>query len=170
MNKASLLLVLAAACSLSACALTPGFPLVRSDAADAAKVRIVDKTFGWLALFPPDDCNEGHRITIADPIARPVAALAGFSHNKIEMLAAAADAGPAVAEFSVAPGQVVNLGGLCLAAGSFVARAGTQYEVVVRQFQASRCETEVHVLSLEQGQVLRTPMNELNPMVCKLGL
>ena len=180
MNKSCPLAALAAL-TLAGCASAP-FPLLKSDAPNAAKVRIVDRTGGAVVLFPPDDCNRGYRVTVADKLLYPIAAVGGFSHHQAGMLGAAPEGGAAVSEFSIAPGQTVNLGAstvslaiagysagpACLGVASFIARAGTQYEVVVGSLRdQDRCVTHVRTLSLQDGQVLRTPLRDVRPTVCR---
>lgn len=158
--------------TLAGC-VTASFPLVKSDAPDAAKVRIVDATGGAVILFPADDCNRGYRVTVSDKLVYPVAAAGGFSHQNAGMLGTVPAGSGAVSEFSVAPGQTINLGATCLGVGSFTVHAGTQYEVVVGRrekktlYDQDRCITHVATLSLQNGQVIRTPFHDVRPMVCK---
>jgi hypothetical protein len=171
MNKSRVMAALTVL-ALAGCASAP-FPLIKSDDPDAAKVRIVDATGGAVVLFPPDDCNRGYRVTVADKLLYPLAAAGGFSHQQAGMLGTVPEGSGAVSEFSIAPGQTINLGATCLGVGSFTVRARTQYEVVVgrrekeTQRDQDRCITHVATLSLQNGQVVRTPFHDVRPMVCK---
>jgi hypothetical protein len=171
MNKSHVMAALTLL-ALAGCASVP-FPLVKSNAPDAAKVRIVDATGREVVLFPPNECNHGYRLTEDDYVLYPIAVAGGFSHQQAAMLGTVPEGSGAVTEFSIAPGQTVNLGATCLGVGSFTARASTQYEVVVRRrakehaYDEDRCITSVSTLSLQNGQVVRTPFADVRPMVCK---
>lgn len=166
MIRCSVMLLALVTVSLAGC-VTPEFPIKRSEAADAAKVRVVSNMpSGWLNLYPETDCNSGYNMQSdipVDKLARSVMKIesprAGMTHTPV----VGADR---YAEYAVAPGQVINIGASCLGGVSFIALPAQQYEVVVSGNGPNTCSISVQTLHIVEGIMARRAVRGLRPLVC----
>ena len=159
--------------ALAACQTAPTFPLVLDTGDTAAKVRFVTHVSGgWVDLYPEDRCNGGVNVIFEkNGFDRWVENLKGVGASQVSMIDTPDSQLVSFSEFSLKPGQMVNLGvgGVpnCLRGYSFRVEAGRQYEVGLRAYGAQGCKLAVSELTLKDGRPWREPLNTVGPMICK---
>lgn len=149
-------------------------PVRLSEEPIAAKIRFVnqvDKTL--INLYPATECNNGFNVINNHWLGHAIQAASGVAPRRAQMLDPVDPADRNVAEIAVAPLQVVNVGTFsapgvnCLGGLSFTAREKTQYEVKLAPGSGGRCQLTVSTLERLDGAVMRLPVNDVGPLICR---
>jgi len=138
------------------------FPMARSTAVDAAKVRIINGTkHAAIYLFRPEQCEDGYLTLLSDWTK-----IGGLDPH-VGMLAPPNLPAVKFSEYSLVPGQLINVGANCLVGASFVVEANQQYEILFMESGHQRCSVAVSNLVSTDSGVRRIPFTGARPMVCK---